>query len=638
VTSRSLVAGAVALWCAGATAVTAAPGSTAPFARSERRAACTDHTPTRRPFFGDLHVHTALSLDASTQGTRHRPRDAYRFARGEALDIQPYTKEGVGRRRVRLDRPLDFAAVTDHSEFLGEVHVCTTPGFAGYDSVACSIYRRWPRLAFFVLSSAGAGGERSFRWQFCGDGARDCLAASRTPWHEVQNAAEEAYDRTADCRFTSFVGYEWTGAPDSRNLHRNVIFRNAQVPALPLDNITYRTTPALWDALERDCLDANENCDAILIPHNSNLSAGLMFQDRDETGAPLTRERARTRAALEPLVELVQHKGESECRLGAGTEDELCNFELLPYDRFFGKFAPGGNDPAVASSFVRGGLLEGLRIGTRLGTNPFQFGVVGGTDTHLGTPGLVAEKGHVGHGGAGRPSATAMPPGLPDDVEYNPGGLSVVWAEENSRDALFTAMRRRETYSTTGPRIVVRMFAGWDYPADLCGRPDLVETGYAGGVPMGGVLPSRPAGAPAPVIVVEALRDPVGTPLQRVQIVKGWVADGETHEQVFEVAGDAANGASVDPTTCTPSGDGAAALCTVWRDPSFDPSAPAFYYARVLENPTCRWHTYLCNAGGVRCDQPSTVTEGFEGCCDPAYPKTIQERAVTSAVWWEGRE
>jgi hypothetical protein len=605
-----------------------------PFARTEDRGPCAEYTPLRRPFFGDLHVHTALSLDASTQGTRQRPRDAYRFARGEPLDIQPYTEEDEPRRHVRLDRPLDFAAVTDHAEFLGELHVCTTPWLPGHDSAACSIYRRWPRLAYFVLSSAGAGGERSFRWQFCGDGARDCLAAARTPWQEIRDAAEEAYDRTADCRFTSFVGYEWTGSPDSRNLHRNVVFRNATVPELPADCISHRTTPALWDAIERDC---TAPCDALVIPHNSNLSAGLMFLDEDETGAPLTAESARRRARLEPLVELVQHKGDSECRLGAATQDELCAFEVLPYDRFLGKYAAGASEPAVATSFARGGLLAGLRLGAQLGVNPFRFGVVGGTDTHLGTPGLVAERGHVGHGGAGRPSATTLPPGLPDDVEYNPGGLSVVWAEENSRDALFEAMRRRETYSTSGPRIVVRLFAGWDYPADLCGRPDLVETGYAGGVAMGGVLPPRPTDDAAPVLVVDALRDPAGSLLQRVQIVKGWLENGEPRERVYDVAGDAANGARVDEATCTPSGPGTDGLCAVWRDPDFEPASPAFYYARVVENPTCRWHTYPCNAAKVRCDDPATVTEGFEGCCDEAYPRTIQERAVTSAVWWEGR-
>jgi hypothetical protein len=362
-----------------------------------------------------------------------------------------------------------------------------------------------------------------------------------------------------------------------------------------------------------------------------------MFLDRDETGVPLDAETARRRAALEPLVELVQHKGDSECRLGAGTQDELCDFEALPYDRFLGKYAPGGSEPAVASSFVRGGLLEGLRLGQTLGVNPFRFGVVGGTDTHLGTPGLVAERGHVGHGGAGQPSATTMPPGLPDDIEYNPGGLTVLWAEENSRDALFEAMRRRETYSTSGPRMVVRLFAGWDFPSDLCGRPDLAEAGYAGGVPMGGVLPPRPPGASAPVLVVDALRDPAGSLLQRIQIVKGWIEGGEPRERVFDVAGDRANGATVDPTTCEPHGPGAGTLCAVWRDPEFEASRPAFYYARVLENPTCRWHTYRCNAAGVKCEEPETVTEGFEGCCDAEYPRTIQERAVTSAVWWEGR-
>jgi hypothetical protein len=295
--------------------------------------------------------------------------------------------------------------------------------------------------------------------------------------------------------------------------------------------------------------------------------------------------------------------------------------------------------PLAPQGTVRWALGEGLRLEQELGANPFRFGLMASTDTHLGTPGLVAEADHPGHGGAGAPAATEMPPGLPDDVEMSPGGLAVLWAEENSREALFEAMQRREAYGTSGTRPVVRFFGGFGYPADLCERPDLVARGYAGGVPMGGEL-SAPAGATpaAPRLVVSALMDPgtpdrPGTPLQRIQIVKGFRRGGESLEQVIDVAG-GENGASVDAQTCEPRGEGAAALCGVWTDPDFDPAEPAFYYARVLENPTCRWSQLLCLEADVACDDPATIGAGFEGCCAPEHRPVIQERAWTSPIWY----
>jgi len=308
-------------------------------------------------------------------------------------------------------------------------------------------------------------------------------------------------------------------------------------------------------------------------------------------------------------------------------------------------------------NFTRNALKEGLVQQARLGANPFQFGHVASTDTHLAAAGAVDEDRHPGHGGAGAVAATELPPGLPDDIELNPGGLAVLWAEENSRDALFEAMRRREAYGTSGPRIVVRFFGGWDYPPDLCDGSDFVARGYAAGVPMGGELPARASvggaggagvrdgGSSGPTFALWALRDAgtarrPGTPLQRIQIVKGWVEDGAARERVYDVAGVAGNGgngATVDVATCTAEGQGYDEFCTVWRDPDFDPAAPAFYYARVLENPTCRWSTYVCNANGIDCANPRGVPEDFEPCCDTRYPKTIQERAWTSPIWYTPR-
>jgi len=291
---------------------------------------------------------------------------------------------------------------------------------------------------------------------------------------------------------------------------------------------------------------------------------------------------------------------------------------------------------------VRHALVEGLRQEARIGVNPFHFGIIASTDTHLGTPGLVAESAdYPGHGGAGTPAGEELPPGLPDAVDFNPGGLAVLWAEENSREALFEAMRRREAYGTSGPRIGVRFFGGWDYPDDLCGSPDLARRAYASGVPMGGSLPPRAPGASPerPVFAVAALRDPgtpeaPGTPLQRIQIVKGWVADGEPAERVYDVAGGPDSGAGVDLETCEPTGSGHDALCSVWRDPDFDPAQPAFYYARVVENPSCRWTQKLCNARAVDCDDPAGPPSGFEACCSAETPRVIQERAWTSPIWY----
>ena len=609
----------------------------APFARSEGREPCASYNPLRTPYFGDLHVHTALSLDASTQGTRALPADAYRFARGEPLGVQPFDADGHALRHLRLTRPLDFAAVTDHAELFGELTVCQTPGAPGYDALPCIIYRHWPRLAFFLANSQVSNSTAPRRFAFCGADGNVCRTAARTPWRVVQDAAEGAYDRTGACRFTTFVGYEWTGAPGSNNIHRNVIFRGDAVPDLPVTYVEAPRPEELWQQLTDACR-GRPGCEFLTIPHNSNLSNGLMYQTVTADGSPITAADAGARAAMEPLAEVMQHKGDSECRLGAETTDELCGFEKLPYQNFQASYIPWLAAPAPAMSFLRNVLKEGLAQEERLGVNPFKFGLVGSTDSHIAAAGGVREDQFLGHGGAGSPPDSAAP-GLPDDIELNPGGLAVLWAEENSRDALFAAMRRREAYGTSGPRMNVRFLAGWDYPEDLCTRPDFVERGYDDGVPMGGDLPARPAaGARGPTFAVWALRDPGGgeptAPLQRVQIIKGWIENGQAREQVYEVAGDLNNGASVDLASCTPRGSGFDQLCTVWRDPAFDAAQRAFYYARVVQNPTCRWSTYACNAAGVDCRNPATVPEAFAPCCDRRYPATVRERAWTSPIWY----
>jgi hypothetical protein len=640
-------------------ALSLAPGA----ALAGERAPCADYDSLRRPFFGDLHVHTAWSFDASGQDTRNTPADAYAFARGAPMRIQPYDDNGIGQREIRLDRPLDFAAVTDHSEFFGEMRLCKLQGSPGYNHPVCLIHRNVPGLTQLLFG--GAGLSVKHRWGLCGDNGEQCLAAAEDTWTAMQRHAEEAYDRSADCSFTSFIGYEWTATVGrGTNLHHNVIFRNDRVPARPMSWIETPSQVQLWDYLEHDCGRDIPGCEGIAIPHNANLSRGMLFESArlesmEPPDAPVTRAEGRRRARFNPLFEVMQHKGASECdsRLAAWSGDEFCDFELLPYDTFGTKNTGedgegllatlktlfGGGEfrdirPPGERAYLRYALKEGLRQQAELGANSFRFGLIGSTDTHIAAPGLTMEKNHPGHGGAGIGSGEDVPAGLPDELEFNPGGLAVLYAEENTRESLFEAMRRREAYATSGTRPTLRFFGGWDYAEDICERGDLVERGYEGGVPMGGDLPAKPTAAPGPRFVVSAVADAgtagyPGNLLQRLQVVKGWYADGELHESVLDVAG-GDNGAAVDVATCEQTGPGARQLCVVWQDENFAADSPAFYYARLLENPVCRWNQQLCVAAGVRCDDPGRVPEGLALCCAPEQDRVVQERAWSSPIWY----
>jgi hypothetical protein len=402
----------------------------------------------------------------------------------------------------------------------------------------------------------------------------------------------------------------------------------------------------VWKAIEDHCLNAGTGCDALIIPHNSNLSEGQQFED------PLGPEDALRRQSIEPVVELFQLKSSSECRfdrlvrLGVGTSDELCTFEqsLVAHQGPDATVLP--IDAYPSRNLVRNVLKDGLAFDRQWGVNPWKFGFVGSTDTHESNPGDVDEGAFLAVEGN-----TPAGPGLQIDngLRNNPGGLAVVWAEENSRDALFHGLRRRETYATSGTRPGLRFFAG-DLENVRCGDADFLARAYSMGTPMGGDV--GPTGSRrGPHFVVWAAKDPgtaarPGTDLQRAQIVKGWVdANGATHEQVFEVAGSADNGAGVDPTTCAPTGTGASEICAGWRDPAFSPDQHAFYYVRLLENPTCRWSTRVCKASGVdpfapACAiQAAAAGEAFAACCrgtgdDPFLEPVIQERAWSSPIWY----
>jgi len=658
---------------------------------SEQRQPCGIYNPLRNPYFGDTHVHSERSLDAGIQDTRTSPAQSYAFAKGETVGIQPWIDDETPSRSATISRPLDFAMVSDHAEFFGETVLCQTAEVdsEAYQSDKCTDFRADPRGDFVnwnlqYLGNIFESDSPLNRFDFCGENGKKCLDASESVWEEMIIAAEQAYDKTEGCDFTAFVGYEYTGAPLSFNLHRNVVFRNADVPGQPLSYMEYSKPENLWRGLDKYCNDET-NCQSLTIPHNSNMSGDMMFR-RDKLNtqrSDFSPDYVQLRNRYEPLMEIYQHKGGSECkRGGSNAADEFCGFEKFPFNNLiadrFGGFLTG---PPGEQSFLRFALTEGMKQENIHGTNPFKYGVVGSTDTHLGTPGLVDEKNYLGHGGAGADNGDEVVQGLSDLISFSPGGLAVLWSEENSRDYLFNAMQRKESHATSGPRILVRMFAGWDNTDDfneqhLCDDFDFNDTadglrtgpfaseGDKLGVPMGGDLPAYP-GSGTPLIAVAALRDRDSEQgLQRIQIVKNWVDQSGAHqEQVFDVAG-GDNGASVDLNSCTPAQPNKAeSFCTVWKDPSFNAEEDAAYYARVLENPSCRWAWQQClgylettSFTDMRsaCAKPSQIPSGYQECClhdhvsdvypgntkivqIGTYPATVQERAWTSPIWYNAQ-
>ncbi len=628
---------------------------------------CANRTDRRMPLFGELHLHTKYSTDAYIYSVLADPRDAYAFARGDTIALAPYDENGQAERSLKLRRPLDFAAVTDHAEGFGFMYHCLNPDAPGYNAAECLMVRREvpvPAIVpLAVLVTAAVGLPVPVGAPMCSLPGIDCDIGKLSVWQDIQAAAEAYYDRSPDCAFTTFIAYEWSASPLGNNIHRNVVFRNEHVPARPIS--TYETNGPnanqLWQGLHDQCLDAGTGCDVLAIPHNSNISGGWMFPD------PASPEEARTRAELETVAEIFQHKGSSECRfdrtLGRGVEttDEQCAFEQVSSYNLFADRIPSTGvqylppDVLEPRNYLRNALKDGLKFEQQMGSNPFKMGFIGSTDSHNGTAGATDEDNFLGHVGSADSTAAArvsFSQGT-GSIDWSPGGLAVVWSEENSRNGIFESLKRRETYATSGTRPIVRVFGGWDFSPELCGSAatndaDLVAVGYRDGVPMGGDLPAAPEGAVAPQFAINALMDVgvpehPGTPLQQIQMIKGWVdADGVTHEKVFQVAGDPANGAAVNPEDCSQWVEPAKTfreLCTVWSDPEFDAAQSAFYYARVLENPSCRWSTYDCKSLGVdpfaadcMVQALSSSEPNLEPCC--VVEPTIQERAWTSPIWY----
>lgn len=617
---------------------------------TEDREACSDRSATRNAYFGDLHIHTGFSYDARPFGTRITPADAYRFAKGEPIEAPPYGASGNATQTVRLKRPLDFAAVTDHSEFFGELKLCADPESKVYEHPTCRLVRDGGGQGMTPFFPAILSHEPK-RPDICGDAGADCWEASISLWEATQQMAEEAYDRSSNCAFTAFVGYEHTGTPNANNYHRNVIFRNDKVPERAISYVETPYDHELWQALTEQCIEGIPGCDVLAIPHNSNLSAGSMFPsymsgfESKESAQAM----ADLRNAMEPVMEIFQHKGNSECFNGfpdiLGAPDELCNIEQY--------LAVGEQEDALGQTysiefceegevggrgFVRRGcvskndfyrtvLLTGMQDEAVIGVNSYKIGVIGSTDTHIGLSGHTHEQDWHGHlvpetdlRGRLQDMKTS-----PRSLDANPGGLAGIWAVENSRDALFDALKRREVFGTTGTRIKPRLFGGWEYAANACELDEPAAYGYRLGVPMGSDLS---AGAPGtkPRLLAIALQDPESARLQRLQIVKGWIDAGQqAHVRVLDVAGQENSEGAIDLSTGGWSGTGSAKLCAVFEDDQFDPELPAYYYLRAVEVPTLRWSWAQCLA------LPETERPAE---CENDAPKTIQELAWTSPIWY----
>ncbi len=611
------------------------------------------YNPDRNAYFGDLHVHTAYSFDAYVFGTISTPEDAYRYARGEALQ-HPSGYE------VQLQRPLDFYAVTDHAMLLGVVREAadTDSTFSRYElSEPLHNINAPDNMTVTSLTARGDAFSNFLPAVLGGilDGSIDgnlVAAISKSAWRDSVRAANDAYEPGS---FTTFAAFEYTSSTDDRgNLHRNVIFRDTErLPAVPFSRFNSQNPEGLWRWM--DGLRA-QGIESLAIPHNSNGSNGQMFKLENWAGDPMDDAYTELRMRNEPLVEITQVKGTSETHPLLSKNDEWADFEIAPY-RVATKLY---SEPA--GSYARDALLRGLTLQEKGVLNPYKFGFVAASDTHTGA---ISEDESNFFSKAGMIDGTpelrgSVPvsflygiavrfsdPGMLKEVDgenylatssfeyWSASGVAGVWAEKNTREAIYEAFRRKETFATSGPRIKVRFFASYDFDDNSLENPQLIADAYASGVSMGSDLAA--AGKREPGFLVWAVADPMGTPLQRVQVIKGWLENGQHQEQVYDVACSDGltpnpqthrcpdNGASVDLSDCSTSvGIGASELKTLWRDPAFSPNQEAFYYVRVLENPTCRWSTW----DAIRADEKPRSD----------LPATIQERAWSSPIWFRSAQ
>ncbi len=584
-----------------------------------------EKNPDRNAYFGEEHIHTSWSMDAWLMGNRITdPNDALKYAQGQTI------KHPLGYD-IKIDTPMDFMGVTDHSEYVGITAAANTPG---------SAVSKLPEAQPLILKDPNDQAEiqRAFTY-LVGLNSGPPVKAFMSPavagsiWKKNVDIADA---NNHPGTFTAFCSYEWTSMPNYRNLHRNIFFKDcAKVPEMPFSSLDDNHPEALWNWMDSQRKAGNE---LLAISHNANLSDGWMYPvDLDSYGRPIDAAWAASRDRNERLVEIKQIKGASETHPLLSPNDEFASYELFQ-GGLLGQPATGGRIDHIQGSFARQAYKDGIAMQDVRGYNPYKFGMAGGSDSHnTGSP-YRQDNFYGGHaqidGTVGRRMAGVLAFGTLDVRYENPGGLTGVWAEENTRASLFDAMYRKETFGVSGPHIKVRFFGGWGYNKDILGAKDWVHQSYTNGVPMGADLPTMPSGkGTAPTFVVWAVKDPTSGNLDRIQVIKGWTKDGQSFEKIFDVvwSGDRkpdkwtgrvpAIESTVNLENATYTNDvGSTELKTVWSDPEFDPSLHAFYYARVLEIPTPRWTLIQAVKAGL--PPPDVV------------PLTGQERAWTSPIWY----
>ena len=615
-----------------------APAVTGDAARATTGAAYSTYSPyagrkhPQRVYFGDTHLHTSISGDAAMVGTRLGPEEAYRFAMGEEVP----TSTGMP---IRLSRPLDFLVVTDHAEGYGIMTeiMAGNPAFSGDETIA-----RW-------IKALKAGGREALEVKneivkALGENTLPAVIRDPKVVGPVLREGWKKYTALADRynqpgRFTALIGYEWTSVPGGDNLHRNIIFRDGQDRAeqvVPFSALQSEDPEKLWAWM--DGYEKRTGGSILSIPHNANLSSGRMFELMDFTGKPFTRDYAEKRARFDVLAEVMQTKGNSETHPALSPKDEFADFGITGWATNL-SMTKAATPAMRPTSFLRSTLQNGLVQEQALGANPFKFGFIGGSDMHSALS-TVESDNYLSHLVATEPS-----PDRWSELEKTGSGAkryswhhegasyAAVWATENTREALWDAMKRKEAYATSGTRMTVRFFGGWDFGAKDASARQIADVGYGRGVPMGGDLPRPPAGAKSPTFLVAAMKDPLWGNLDRIQIVKGWVGkDGKPQEKIHDVVWSGKRkpgrngklppvGDTVDVARATWTNTiGAPELAAAWKDPDFKPSQRAFYYARVIEIPTPRWTAYDQLRFGVK--------------MSPEVPMKHQERAWTSPIWY----
>ena len=572
--------------------------------------------PLKNVYFGEQHLHTSNSPDAFGAGARQTWDDTFRYGRGEEVVLHTTATKNKIKRRT----PYDFMAITDHAEYFGVMPRMLDPKDPlAKSDLAKRLQKNDPTAVMDIL--------------------HDIITSTGRPeftdpkllkdnWQSYVKVANKYNDPG---KFTTLIAFEWTSIPNGRNMHRNVFFRNETGPRAPFSSFDSVYPEDLWTYQE---IQRNAGIENLAIPHNGNVSDGWMYSPNKFLGGPMDARYAARQQANEPLTEIIQTKGSSDTHPALSPNDEFAEFELFP------NMINVGQPSQIKYGYVRQGLVEGMILEDKLGTNPFKMGIVSGADSHSGYSNNEEFNFHGSHGALeDTPQKRLNPkPNASGDMPSRLGsaGATAVWAEENTRGAIFDAMKAKETYGTSGTLIRLRFFGGWEYPGDLVKDPDFVKKAYAGGVPMGQDLPPRQGKdlAKAPSFAVWALKDPESGNLDRIQIVKGFINKwGRTDEKIHDVAWsddrkpDAETaklppvGNTVDVKTAKYTNDiGDSQLSAVWTDPDFDPTQKAVYYVRVMEIPTPRWSTYDSVNSGL------PIPEGV--------PATIQERAWSSPIWY----